>query len=94
MRRDGSVVPACLGEGKTPMDLCYAIEVSSRMNSLLRFVDAQYNDLSESSRGVGMEMPTERFGQRRAGAHRPGYSVTAVAPDMRAWPPAIPQAPT
>ncbi|TAN08307.1 MAG: cupin domain-containing protein [Rhodanobacteraceae bacterium] len=62
------------------------------MNRILNIADAQYNDLAESSRRMGTEMPAERFGGRRAelgrvlGARKLGYNVTAIAPGKRAYP--------
>jgi uncharacterized cupin superfamily protein len=62
------------------------------MHPILNIDDAQYTDLAEISRRMGAEMPSERYGGRRAelgrvmGARKLGYNVTAIAPGKRAYP--------
>lgn len=62
------------------------------MKPVLNIADARYTDLAENSRRMGAEMPTERYGGRRAelgrvmGARKLGYNVTAIAPGKRAYP--------
>ncbi|HWG65843.1 MAG TPA: cupin, partial [Rhodanobacteraceae bacterium] len=62
------------------------------MNPVLNITDASYTDLAENSRRMGAEMPSERYGGKRAelgrvmGARKLGYNLTAIAPGKRAYP--------
>lgn len=59
---------------------------------ILNVADASFADMAEQSRRLGSEMPTERYGGRRApvsrqlGARKLGYNVTIIAPGKRAFP--------
>lgn len=62
------------------------------MSPVLNIADATYTDLAENSRRMGAEMPSDRYGGRRAelgrvmGARKLGYNVTTIAPGKRAYP--------
>jgi uncharacterized cupin superfamily protein len=62
------------------------------MNSVLNIADASYTDLAENSRRMGAEIPSERYGGKRAelgrvmGARKLGYNLTVIAPGKRAYP--------